>query len=638
MLSAVFIAISFTACTDENKAENKAENTTENTTATEANESKVISKQDDFYTAVNSEWLNSVEDDEEMSHTSNATDCQDDIIRFYEDYFTQLPNDDLPDDEKKLLVLYEQFTEGQLESSLEIAGDYIESISKAETLKDMEQLFVDERLSLYNGLFNFELTNTRESYLLSLSPMSIVGTDITKQISVLDDDSKSDYTKYIKDLLIKSEIFDESTAEDIAQRAVDLEVSILQIFDMRNSEGTTNMYSLNSDFIFNVDFANLLTSFGYDENCQYVVCRDEYVTLLNDELLTEENVENLKAYLTASVVCRIVGMAENTSEDNYQFYSIANYYMSDTLVSAYLNRNITDEDIDNVSKMVDEIVAVYKAKIDDITYLSDDAKDKAMRKIENINPLIARPKTLISYANADVSSSNSYVTNCENCLINKRSEQNRYLSTEYSNDKMIFDTMMVNAYYFVGSNSIIINAGIMQEPYYSREKSFEENLGGIGTIVAHEISHSLDITGSEYDEYGNYKSWWSTDDRKAFIDNAIKLKDFIQAQGEKDGLTLNATQTKSEDIADLTAIQCCVEVLNKMDNPDYEKFFTDYAILWREKCTDEIQQQRIDYDTHSLSKYRVNTPLQQVDEFYTTFNIKEGDGMYVPEAERISVW
>ena len=140
------------------------------------------------------------------------------------------------------------------------------------------------------------------------------------------------------------------------------------------------------------------------------------------------------------------------------------------------------------------------------------------------------------------------------------------------------------------------------------------------------------------DENGDYKSWWSIDDRKAYIDRAMSLKDFITAQGEKDGLTLNATQTKSEDIADLTAIQCCVAVLNNMDNPDYEGFFTDYAILWREKSTDDIQKYKIQYDTHSIAKYRVNVPLQQIDEFYSTFGIKEGDGMYVPKEERISVW
>ena len=633
VLSALFINLSFTACTSDNKAENKAENTT----ATEVNESKDISKQDDFYTAINGEWLATAQYSEETGYINFTTECKNNIDRFFYDYIADLPNADLSDDEKKLLILYEQFTEGQLEASKEIAGEYVKSISNAKSLKDIEKLYADKKLSLYNSLFDFELTNTQNSYALVFVPRSIIGRNISETISGAGGYNKPENTRVVKDLLIKSKLFDEPTAEDISQRAVELEADIAQIFDIGSKTDMT-MYSPNSDIIYGVDFSGILTSLGYDKDYRYIVCVDEYLALLDNELITEENIENLKAYFIACVVCQIVDMADNTSEVNEHFYSVANNYMKDVMVSAYLDRNITDEDIDNINKIADKVIDVYKTRVNDITYLSDNAKDKALRKLENITKIIATPKSLISYKNAEVSSSNSYVTNCENCLLNKRREQNKFLSTEYTKDKVLFDTLDINAFYNPGSNTIIILAGILQEPYYSREKSFEENLGAIGTIVAHEISHSLDIVGSEYDENGNYKSWWSAEDRNAFIDNTVKLRKFMEAQGKKDGLTLNGVQTKNEDVADLTAIQCCVEVLNNMDNPDYEMFFTDYAKLWREKYSDEIQKTRIDYDTHSLAKYRVNTPLQQIEEFYTTFNVKEGDGMYVPESERISVW
>ena len=634
LLSAVCFIPVFTGCDNESSENSSA------TSQVKQSENKEVTLKNDFYTAVNQQWLESTEVPDNTSYVSYLTACQDNITKFYYSYVNNLAYDEnLSDEEEKLLILYKQFTEGQAENSERIAEEYAQTISEAETLADIENLYADEKLSLYNGLFNLELTNTKTDYALEFTAMSITGTNLSDSPYILDDSSKAEYVESVKNLLLKCESFDEATAQNTAEKAVDLESKVAQCFAENYSSDEKSAYNPGSDFIFNMDFPNILTSLGYNSDYQYVVCSDSYMNLLNDELLTEENVENLKAYLTATTVCRIMGMSESSSQsDGVQFNTIANYLMEDVMVNAYINENITDEDVDNINKMVDEIVAVYKDKINDISYLSDDAKDKALRKIENLNVVIARPQAVISYKNADVSSENSYVANCENCLLTKRSEQNKILQTEYAKDKPVFDTMEVNAYYNVGSNSIIINAGILQAPVYSRDKSFEENLGGIGTVVAHEVSHSLDITGSEYDENGDYKNWWSTDDRKAYIDRTTSLKDFMTSQGEKDDLILNATETKNEDIADLTAVQCCVEVMKNMDNPDYEKFFTDYAKLWREKYSDGMQEYRIQYDTHSLGKYRVNVPLQQIDEFYTTFDIKEGDGMYVAESDRISVW
>lgn len=634
LLSAVCMTGFFTACQDE------ASGSSAPTSATESVESKEISIKDDFYTAINEDWINSTEISQNNPYVGFDTTCQENIDKFYNSYIASLSGNELTNEEKKLLILYEQFTEGQLEEATKKAKEYSQIIAKAETLADIEELYTDERLSLYNALFNLELSNTKKEYVLKLTAMSIKGDNLSNSPYILDESSRNEYIELVKSLLLKCDYFDEDTAYDTAQKAVDLESKVAQCFAESISKNKeSSIYNPDSGFIFNMDFTNILTELGYDTEYQYVTCSDSYMTLLNDELLIDDNVENLKAYLTASTVCRIIGMSDNTSQSGMvQFNTIANYHMKDVMVNAYLKHNINDEDIENVNKMVEEIVAVYKDKINDIGYLSDDTKDKALRKIENLNVVIAQPQVNISYQNADVSNDNSYIINCENCLINKRSEQNRILKTVYTKDKPVFDTMEVNACYNVGNNAIMIYAGILQPPIYNREKSFEENLGAIGTILAHEISHSLDITGSEYDENGEYKSWWSIDDRKAYIERAMSLKNFVTAQGEKDGLTLNATQTKSEDIADLTAVQCCVAVLNNMDNPDYKGFFTDYAILWREKHTDDIQKYRIQYDTHSIGKYRVNVPLQQIDEFYTTFGIKEGDGMYVPEEERISVW
>lgn len=617
----------------------------ENTVNNYNNSSSVTSsqsqteKQNDFYTAVNEQWINSAEISSNSTNTSCFTDAQTNIYKFYYKYINDLSEkSDLNENEEKLLVLYNQYQEVLSDELKEKSHKYTEKISKVQSLSDLEKLYKDEKMSLYNGLFNLELTNTKEKYALKLTARSITGKELSNNPYILDDESRQVYVAQVKNLLINAGYSDEE-ATDIAEKAVDIDSKIAQCFAESLSKNDNTLHDSNSDFIFAMDFPDLLTRLGYNSDYQDIICSDSYMDLLNGEIFTEENVESLKAYFIATVVCTITGTtASSESITGLQFYNVADYYMKDVLTDVYLKENIKDVDIDNINEIVEKITAVYKEKINDISYLSGDAKGKAIRKIENLNVVVVRPKTIISYENANVNDDNSYTENCENCLLAKRSEQNRILQTEYTKDKIIFDTMEVNAYYNVRSNSIIINAGILQSPFYSRENSFEENLGGIGTIVAHEISHSLDITGSEYDENGNYKNWWNTDDRKSYIEKVTQLKNFMVEQGKKDGLELNSVQTRSEDIADLTGVQCCIEVLKNMENPNYEKFFTDYAQLWREKYSDGTLENLIKYDTHSPSKYRVNVPLQQIDEFYATFNIKDGDGMYVPENERISVW
>ena len=620
-----------TSCGTSDKTESKAES---------KNDTETVSLKDDFYTAVNYDWLESADIPENGLNSDYYDICSKNISEFYKNYVEGLSSKkELSKQESRLLVLYEQFMEGQYEQSLETVKKYVQEIEKAKSLSDMEKLYSDKRLSVYNGLLNFEISGSKSSYVLRLNAVTLNGTDITKVSTYsFDEKIREQYLNSLKGVILKSGIYSEEKADAIAESAVSTETKILQGKLSENKDSGFSLYDSKSDFLFNVDLHSILDGMGYERDYQNIACDDFYMDLLNNEIFTEENVEALKNYLIAGVIYRALGSSEYNEKIGVTFERIADFYMKDVLVKGYLDENITDEDVDYLSQMAEKIISVYKKRIDKISYLSDSTKSKAKKKLDNLNVIVARPQTLIDYSEADVSDKNTYIQNCENCIIAKRNEHNRFLKTEFSRDKIVFDTMELNAYNSFGSNSIIIDAGIMQDCVYSTEKSFEENLGSIGTVIAHEVSHTLDITGSVYDENGVYKGWCNVNDRKAYIEKVNQLKDFMAKQGEKDGIELNATATRGEDIADLTGIQCCVEVLKEQKNPDYKKFFTEYAVIHREKCTDEVLEKRIEYDTHSPSKYRVNVPVQQIAEFYTAFDIKEGDGMYVPKSERISVW
>ena len=634
LIAVTIAAAMLTSCTS------KSEGTTENNSKPKTSSETAISLKEDFYTAINEEWLSSTEVSEEEPYIRYSKAGTDKVSEFYSSYFDTLQSrKDLSKEEQKLLILYEQFLANQTDKNEAVLKEYTDKINQAKTLQDIENLYCDPKLSLYNGLLNFEIASTKNSYVLELNAVSVTGSNLVKNPNIYSEQMKETYAEKLKQLISECKIYTEEESAAMIEKAIDFEAEVSQCFLESNPNKKEKTIYSDGTFIFNMDIEKILESTGYDTDYCKIVCSDRYMDLLNEELFTEENADNLKAYLTVTVLCRIIGNSQTVSESGaVDFCNIAKYHMNDVLTKGYLKQNITEEDVQNITDMAEKIKSVYRSKIDRIAYLSDRTKEKAKTKLDKLGIIVAYPKTLIDYSKAEISDKNSYIENCENCLTEKVKQQNTILKSEYSKDKLIFDTMEVNAYNSFGNNCIIINAAVLQQPAYDRSNSFEENLSGIGFVVAHEISHTLDISGSEYDENGNYSSWWNGDDRKLYIENVTKLKNFVNQQGEKDGVELNAMQTKGEDIADLTGMQCCVEVLNSIPNADYQQCFINYATMYREKCTEEIIEKRIKYDTHTLEKYRVNVPLQQIAEFYSTFDVKEGDGMYIPESERISVW
>ena len=165
----------------------------------------------------------------------------------------------------------------------------------------------------------------------------------------------------------------------------------------------------------------------------------------------------------------------------------------------------------------------------------------------------------------------------------------------------------VNAYYSPDSNSITFLAGILQDPFYSPEASDAENLGRIGMVVAHEITHAFDDNGSQYDENGNIRNWWTDEDREKFLELSGKVVDYYGAM-EVQGIPVNGTQTLSENIADLGAVSCITEIAEN-EGYDLKEMYTAYAGLWAQKIRDEALAANMAVNTHAQPKIRVNAVL-----------------------------
>ena len=211
---------------------------------------------------------------------------------------------------------------------------------------------------------------------------------------------------------------------------------------------------------------------------------------------------------------------------------------------------------------------------------------------------------------------------------------------DWQNFKLVgTQNYMVNAYYRPTSNSIYVPGAYLQPPFIDlKERGMEYNLVFIGYTIGHELSHSLDDMGSNYDENGNLNNWWTDEDRKKF---KLKIKDVVnqyETFAKRDGIKFDAALGVGEDLADISGLSLVEEYLiefNKSNDLYYrimklslEQFYMQVALQGRQKIYKSAIKAQLKMNPHPLEKYRCNCPLARLELFKTIFNIKKGDGMW----------
>ena len=196
---------------------------------------------------------------------------------------------------------------------------------------------------------------------------------------------------------------------------------------------------------------------------------------------------------------------------------------------------------------------------------------------------------------------------------------------------------MVNAYYDPQQNQIVFPAAILQAPFYSLEQSSSANYGGIGAVIAHEISHAFDTNGASFDENGSLNNWWTEADYTAFTERTDKIVEQFEGL-DSYGAKVNGKLTVSENVADLGGVACALEAAKQDDDFSARDFFINFATIWRMKARDEYMQMLASIDVHAPAKLRTNVTLPNFDDFHEEFDIKAGDPMWRAPENRVIIW
>jgi endothelin-converting enzyme len=195
----------------------------------------------------------------------------------------------------------------------------------------------------------------------------------------------------------------------------------------------------------------------------------------------------------------------------------------------------------------------------------------------------------------------------------------------------------VNAYYNPLMNQMVFPAGILQEPFFSLGASWEENLGGIGTVIAHEISHGFDDQGRKFNSKGQLSEWWTQKDITAYIKKTeplVKQFDSIEILGHK----VSGKLTLGENIADYTAVTICTRVLGQAKSHQFKLLYKSYANVWKQKIRQEELIKRLKTDPHAPGRYRTNQILSNIPEFIKAYELDSSHPMYIPESLRVNLW
>ncbi len=313
-------------------------------------------------------------------------------------------------------------------------------------------------------------------------------------------------------------------------------------------------------------------------------------------------------------------------------------FVSDHLENEYRKKFLSEEDAKAVEQLTRELIKVYKQKIDRIDWMSDSTKKKAKKKLDTIKIKVGgetSDKFIID--NANITSLNSLF---KNYIATKRAKRtdNKYIrKNNICADSWKIPSYWANAAYIPQQNAIELPAGIIRKPFYSADRSFEENMGSIGVVIAHELSHAFDNNGALCDENGCLDDWWTAEDYIKFSEKCTDIADFYDGFEAAADIPTDGMRTLGENIADLGGLSCAVEAV-KNKGGELKPVFESYARSRKSLYVRSYMEYISKYEEHAADNVRVNISLANNPDFAAIYGIKEGDGMYVSPEKMIGLW
>ena len=347
------------------------------------------------------------------------------------------------------------------------------------------------------------------------------------------------------------------------------------------------------------------------------------------------------------------------------FESISDYLAQtlekdlDYFTSYYFTQKYITKDVQNVFRERGlNLVNTFRKRLENNAWLSPATKQAAIEKLDNMTmdygapikwPVTEMPELEGELLLADVLKIKECRINVIESLMGEYYEGYLPIYAMLSIEKGEFIYLYeVNAIYSTTLNGFIVLAPFMMEPAYSKDMDLCEFYASLGVTIGHEITHGFDNEGACYDKYGEMNNWWTEADMAKFTELNNLVINNINTYEVIPGLKANGALTVPEDVADLggfnIAYDYWVDYLTKQGVKGAEliekkkQFFISYAKMYAMKYPDDYVVQMVATDVHSIGHIRINSVVQQIDDWYELFGVKEGDALYLAPEKRITIW
>lgn len=632
----------------------------------------LVRPQDDYYYSVNYDWFTNTKLPAGYTafttfsevDLSNHSKLKEDVAELYKNKGTYRAGTV----EQKLADFYSTIvdTESRNKQGIAPIKGYLELVDQAKTVEELLDAMVKlEKEAGLNLLFaiapSVDLKDSNR-YVLASNGLS---THMSRAYLIMDNPQ---IKQLYQDLITKISMLAGDTQQQAmlkAQSLYEFELLLAQ-HTMSNEDASKieNVYNTLSieelaGFFPHVDIRAYISNLGYGTVSEIIVS-DIGLMKKTGELMSNENLDILKIYAKTKL---LIAAASYLSEDfemavdafSKNFYGQTSslskedkaYYMFNSVMNSYLGRiyvekYFSDEARRDVEDIVHEVAAAFEKRIENLDWMSESTKQAAIGKLRSIKVKIGYPDNWYDPLDGiDIKSyedGGSFIGNILNITAATANYNKTLLGKPVDKSGWTVSPQTVDAFYNYQRNEITLPAGILQPPYYDVSASREQNLGGIGTIIAHEITHAFDNNGAQFDKDGNMRNWWNQEDYAIFQQRCQEVTELFDGIEIAPNAFSKGEFIVSECVADLGGMACILDIAKTLPHANYKELFESNAKIWRITATPQMYQILVIQDNHAPYKLRVNQILRNFQEFYDTYGVQPDDPMYLAPEERVTVW
>ena len=386
------------------------------------------------------------------------------------------------------------------------------------------------------------------------------------------------------------------------------------------------------------------------------------------ELLVPEELEAWRAWLTWAIVRGSAALlSQELSRANFDFYgtaltgapeqrerwrrgvSFVEGAMGEAVGRLYVERHFDEDAKAAMDGLVEHLIEAYRDSIRNLEWMSPETRERALEKLDRFTPKIGYPVKWRDYSVLAVDAGD-LMGNSRRVAEYEFARELGKVGKPIDRDEWFMTPQTVNAYYNPGFNEIVFPAAILQPPFFDKHAEAAANFGAIGAVIGHEIGHGFDDQGSRYDGDGRLTDWWTEEDRAAFEARTKALigqYDELSPEGA-DGQKVNGELTIGENIGDLSGLEIAWKAyIRSLDGAEppvidgltgAERFFLSWAQAWQQKSRPAETVRLLTIDPHSPNEFRCNQILRNLAPFHEAYGTKPGDGLWLDEEQRVSIW